>query len=123
MTKMHDDALVRPRTQSRTQMPRVEWFIANNEILKAKTFLEVLAVDHLSGQVVMLPQSAGAEAEYNEQYILWAGPIIIKETLTKSSPLLTDFTEMKDNDEKLHLTQKNVTIPYPFQIEMERTEK
>ena len=103
-----------------TVRTRVEWFIANNEILKAKTSLEILAVDHLTGKVVMPPQSAGAEAEYNEQYILWAGPIIIKQTLAKSSPLLSDFTDMQEESERMRLTEKDVTIPYPFQIQMER---
>lgn len=106
-----------------TVRTRVEWFIANNEILKAKTSLEILAVDHLSGQVVMPPQAAGAEAEYNEQYILWAGPIIIKETLTKSSPLLSDFTDMKEDGVNLSMREKDVTIPYPFRSQMERVKK
>ena len=103
-----------------TVRTRVEWFLANNEILKAKTSLEILAVDHLTGKVIMPPQVAGAEAEYNEQYILWAGPIIIKETLTKSQPLLSDFTGLQEESEGVRLTEKDVTIPYPFQIQVEK---
>ena len=103
-----------------TVRTRVEWFLANNEILKAKTSLEILAVDHLTGQVVMPPQAVGAEAEYNEQYILWAGPIIIKETLTKSQPLLSDFADLHENDDKVKLTEQDVIIPYPFQRQMEK---
>ena len=101
-----------------TVRTRVEWFIANNEILKAKTSLEILAVDHLTGRVVMSPQTAGAEAEYNEQYILWAGPIIIKETLTKSQPLLSDFS-LGGDDNTAEPLAKDVSIPYPFQIQVE----
>ncbi|EKD34864.1 MAG: Adhesin MafA2 [uncultured bacterium] len=103
-----------------TVRSRVEWFIANNEILRAKTSLEVLAVDHLSGRVVIAPQSTGAEAEYNEQYILWAGPIMIKETLTKSEPLLSDFA-LEEDEKSAEPLVKDVSIPYPFQIQMERT--
>ncbi len=103
-----------------TVRSRVEWFIANNEILKAKTSLEVLAVDHLSGEVVMAPQSAGAEAEYNEQYILWAGPIYIKETLTRAQPLLSDFTDMSESKGITELAEKSVAVPYPFQDQMKK---
>ena len=103
-----------------TVRTRVEWFIANNEILKAKTSMEILAVDHLSGRVIMAPQSAGAESEYNEQYILWAGPIIIKETLIKSQPLLSDFADLGDEGENAGPTEQNVAIPYPFQNQVEK---
>jgi hypothetical protein len=74
-----------------TVRSRAEWFVANNEILRAKTSIEVLAVDHLTGHLIMLPKSAGAEAEYNEQFILCAGPALIKQTLQKIKPLLSDF--------------------------------
>lgn len=101
-----------------TVRSRVEWFLANNEILQAKTSLEILAVDHLSGAVVMAPQSTGAEAEYNEQYIFWAGPIFIKETLTKSQPLLSDFTDLSESKGITELAEKSVTVPYPFQYQI-----
>jgi hypothetical protein len=103
-----------------TVRTRVEWFLANNEILKAKTSLEILAVDHLTGEVVMVPQSAGAEAEYNEQYILWAGPVMIKETLIRSQPLLSDFADLRDNQGGIELTEQDVMIPYPFKLQLEK---
>lgn len=106
-----------------TVRTRVEWFIANNEILRAKTSMEILAVDHLSGRVIMAPQSAGAESEYNEQYILWAGPIIIKETLMKSQPLLSDFSNLQEDGEGVELAEQDVTIPYPFKLQMEKINK
>lgn len=101
-----------------TVRTRVDWFLANNEILRAKTSLEVLAIDHLSGQTVMAPQTAGAETEYNEQYILWAGPIMIRKTLKKADPLLSDFTSLTGQDVKASATEPNAEqsepIPYPF---------
>lgn len=103
-----------------TVRSRVEWFIANNEILRAKTSLEVLAVDHLSGNLVLPPKSAGAEAEYNEQYLLWAGPVMIKQTLQKTRPLLSDFGDLRENDETIMEAEQNVAIPYPFQNQMEK---
>jgi hypothetical protein len=103
-----------------TVRTRVDWYLANNEILKAKTSLEVLAVDHITGNLIMAPQSAGAEAEYNEQYILWAGPIMIKETLTKAQPLLTDFTDLRNESESLGEMEKDMSIPFPFQRQVKR---
>ncbi len=50
-----------------TVRTRVDWFLANNEILRAKTSLEVMAVDHLTGKLLLAPQNAWCEAEYNEQ--------------------------------------------------------
>lgn len=90
---------------------RVDWFLANNEILKAKTSVEVIAVDHLSGKLIMRPQAAGTEAEYNEQYVFWAGPVIIKKTLKDSGPLMCDFTDLSGSDTK----EQDAPIPYPFQ--------
>lgn len=107
-----------------TVRSRVEWFIANNEILRAKTALEVLAVDHTSGALVMPPQSAGAEAEYNEQYLFWAGPILIKQTLQRSQPLLSDFVDLGEMEETAGLGSTgeiNLSIPYPFQHQVERS--
>ena len=103
-----------------TVRSRVEWFIANNEILRAKTAMEVLAVDHLSGILIMPPKSAGAEAEYNEQYIFWAGPVMIKQTLQKTKHLLSDFSDLGDNDETIMEGEQNVAIPYPFQLQVEK---
>jgi len=48
-----------------TVRTRVDWLLANNEILQARTALEILAVDHKTGRIVMPPQDVGAEAEYN----------------------------------------------------------
>jgi hypothetical protein len=66
--------------------------LSSNFPLRAKTALEAMAIEHLTGQLVMPPQSASVEAEYNEQYILWAGPIIITKFLHDSEPLLADFS-------------------------------
>ena len=106
-----------------TVRSRVEWFIANNEILRAKTTLEIMAVEHDSGKLVVPPQSAGAEAEYNEQYLFWAGPILIKQTLNKSQPLLSDFVDLGEIDETAALggmAEKDMAIPYPFQHQLDK---
>ncbi|MCB2217807.1 hypothetical protein [Desulfofustis glycolicus] len=101
-----------------TVRTRIEWFLANNEILQARTSLEVMAVDHQTGKLVMPPQSAGAETEYNEQYILWAGPVTIRKYLKDGDPLLADFTDLReqqDGFEARGIKEQHVDVPYPFQ--------
>ncbi|AGF79745.1 hypothetical protein UWK_03218 [Desulfocapsa sulfexigens DSM 10523] len=103
-----------------TVRTRIEWFLANNEILRAKTALEVMAIDHLSGQLVMVPQSASVEAEYNEQYILWAGPIMITKYLHASEPLLSDFTDLNLETGSADYPEQNGDVPYPFQHQIDK---
>jgi hypothetical protein len=72
----------------------------------------------------MPPRSAGAEAEYNEQYLFWAGPILIKQTLRRSQPLLSDFVDLGEMEETAGLRSMgeiNLAIPYPFQHQVERS--
>lgn len=106
-----------------TVRSRIEWFLANNEILQAKTAMEVMAVDHLTGQIVMQPQSASMEAEYNEQYVLWAGPIIITKVLKKSKPLLSDFTDIQEKIDSPDFSEQNEEIQYPFQHQLNKSNK
>ena len=103
-----------------TVRTRVDWFLANNEILRAKTAIEVMAVDHLSGKLVMPPQSASVEAEYNEQYILWAGPVMIRKYLKKSEPLLSDFTDVEAKRNSVDYPEQDEAIPYPFRHQLEQ---
>ncbi len=103
-----------------TVRTRVDWFLANNEILRAKTAIEVMAVDHLSGKLLMPPQSASVEAEYNEQYILWAGPIMIRKYLKKSEPLLSDFTDVEAKQNPVDYPEQDEAIPYPFRHQLEQ---
>lgn len=93
---------------------RTDWFIANNEILQAKTSLEVLAINHQSGKLIMPPQSVFSSAEYNEQYILWMGPIMIKKFLMDTDPLLSDFTDLRTKGVTEKFPEQDGAIPYPF---------
>ncbi len=104
-----------------TVRTRVDWFLANNEILRAKTNLEIMAIDHQSGQLVMQPQSAASEAEYNEQYVLWAGPVTIKKYLKPGEGLLSDFKDLEGR--KVMIAEMQVQhekVPYPFSYELEQ---
>lgn len=94
---------------------RVDWFVANNEILRAKTGLEIFAVDTKSGAILMSPQSAVAEAEYNEQYVLWAGPVSIRKSVKKGEPLLADFSDAQPHQTKMLSAEKEVPVPVPFE--------
>ncbi len=106
-----------------TVRTRVDWFLANNEILRAKAALEIMAVDHLTGELVMPPQSASVEAEYNEQYLLWAGPIMITKHLKKASPLLTDYTDLQEFSVEPEYSDQNGPIEYPFKYQYEKWKK
>ncbi len=103
-----------------TVRTRVDWFLANNEILKAKTALEVMAIDHKTGKLVMPPQTAGSEAEYNEQYVLWIGPIIIKKFVKPSGPLLCDFTDLQPRNSTYEMSEQDGEIQYPFRHQIEK---
>lgn len=104
-----------------TVRTRIEWFLANNEILRAKTALEVMAVEHDSGKLMMKPQASSIEAEYNEQYILWMGPIIITKYLHESSPLLSDFTDLGMKKKPVEMQAQNEEIPYPFKYQLNQS--
>jgi hypothetical protein len=98
-----------------TVRTRVDWFLANNEILQARTALEILAVDHKTGRIVMPPQDVGAEAEYNEQYLVWVGPFWAKKFMSKTEPPLCDFSDLPDN--KIHRkisAMEDEPIQFPF---------
>jgi hypothetical protein len=103
-----------------TVRTRVEWFLANNEILRAKTAIEVMAIDHFSGELVMRPQAASVEAEYNEQYILWAGPVKITKYLKESERLLSDFTDIHVTVDPSDFPEQDVSLPYPFRHQIEK---
>jgi len=73
-----------------TVYTRVDWFLANNEILRARMAIDIMAVEHDNGVMVMTPRRAAMEAEYNEQYVLWAGPVSITKSINEFKPL-ADF--------------------------------
>ncbi len=98
-----------------TVYTRVDWLLANNEILRAKTSMEVFAVKTENGEVVMPPQSVDAEAEYNEQYVLWAGPISIRKSVSPAAPLLTTFIDVEKGNSGSLKNSQNVEPEIPFE--------
>jgi len=77
-----------------TVRSRNDWHIFNQERLLAKTAMEIFAVDLRSRKLLIKPQTSSYEAEYVEQYALWAGPIQTIKTVKSSTPLLVDFSDM-----------------------------
>mgnify|MGYP001156525074 CR=1 FL=1 len=106
-----------------TAYTRVDWLLTNNEILRAKTSLEILAVDRSTGSLIMAPQSASTESIYDEQYVLWVGPFNIKKSLKTADPLLTDYTnldhEKKEGRNPLPVTRVEQS-PYPFRYRLDQ---
>jgi len=85
--------------------------------------LEVMAVDHWTGSLLMPPQSASVESEYNEQYVLWAGPVRIGKSLKKAEPILSDFTDLRKNTTETLSISQEIQAPYPFQHHIEQSKK
>ncbi len=100
---------------------RVDWYLANNEILKARTALEVMAVEHRTGKLVMPPQDVGAEAEYNEQYVIWVGPFLARKTMRKTEPPLCDFSDLATEKFPPKIsTEEDESIEYPFRYSIQK---
>jgi len=53
---------------------RTDYLFYNQERLRARTALEVVVVRQIDGVVTLPPQRGAAEAEWEEDYILWTGP-------------------------------------------------
>ncbi len=45
---------------------------------------------------------------------------MIKQTLQKTKPLLSDFGDLGENEETIMEAEQNVAIPYPFQNQVEK---
>lgn len=93
---------------------RHDWHLANQESLIAKTALEMTAIDRRTGQVIVSPQTTSFEAEYNEQYILWAGPVQKMKELRRSEPLLADFKDMNSPSEVTRYETPNIPVHASF---------
>jgi hypothetical protein len=72
---------------------RFDAYAYNKETVRAETAIEMMAFDK-RGKMIMRPCSANEEAEYNERYILWAGPFITDKRTKKGEGLLVDFKDI-----------------------------
>ena len=77
---------------------RTDWHLVNEESLVAKTAIELSAICRHTGKVMILPQTSAYEAEYSEEYYLWAGPFKTTKKLRSSDSLLVDFRDLTPQD-------------------------
>ncbi|MCL2340438.1 MAG: adhesin [Proteobacteria bacterium] len=105
-----------------TVYTRVDWLLANNEILRARMSIDIMAVSHDSGVMVMAPRRSAMEAEYDEQYILWAGPVSIKKSINNFVPLADTIPDDSDKEWPAAKRRVSETPPRPFQDRSEQGE-
>lgn len=73
---------------------RKDWLVKNGEILKAKTAMELAAINRKTGEVVVSPQVSSYEAEYKEDFSFWVGPYKTSKDIKESDGLLADYTTL-----------------------------
>lgn len=73
---------------------REDWLVKNAEVLRAKTAMELAAIDRRTGQVLIPPQVSSYEAEYREDFAFWMGPHKKGKSIQKSDGLLSDYTTL-----------------------------
>jgi len=54
---------------------RTDYLVYNQERLRARTALEIVAVQASDGLVVLPPRRGAAEAVWEENYVVWTGPV------------------------------------------------
>jgi hypothetical protein len=74
---------------------RGEFYVYNNERLKAITKLEAFAVDRKTRAIRMIPQVSSFESAYQEDYMFWVGPLKQYKTVKQSEGLLVDFSDVQ----------------------------
>jgi hypothetical protein len=74
---------------------RSDFYVYNEENVKAETSFEVSAYDR-KGKLIMNPTTANREARYKERYIAWAGPFATEETLHEGKGLMVDFSDLPE---------------------------
>lgn len=72
---------------------RFDAMVYNNETVKAETSFEIMAFDR-EGKNVLRPQQASKEAQYQEHYLMWVGPLETKETVRDGQGLLVNFKDV-----------------------------
>lgn len=96
-----------------TVRSRFDAYLYNNETVKAETALEMTAYDR-TGKVIMRPRSANSEAKYAEHYLLWAGPVVTRETVDKGQGLLVDFADVDGTKTNYNTGKPAVEVLHPL---------
>ena len=72
---------------------RTELHLLNQEKLAAETKLEYFAVDK-NNNLLISPKSSSYSADYQENYLLWTGPIAKNKNIKEAEKLLVDFSDV-----------------------------
>ena len=72
---------------------RTELQLLNQEKLAAETKLEYFAVDK-NNNLLISPKSSSYSADYQENYLLWTGPIAKNKNIKEAEKLLVDFSDV-----------------------------
>ena len=75
---------------------RFDAYIYNRETVKAETALEMFAFNR-EGNIILRPTSSNYQAEYDEKFLLWAGPFQSDQEVTEGEGLLVDFSEVTND--------------------------
>ncbi len=73
---------------------REDWLVKNAEVLRAKTAMELAAIDRRTGEILIPPQVSSYEAEYREDFAFWMGPHKTVKSIKQSDGLLSDYTTL-----------------------------
>ena len=71
---------------------RTDLVVYNNESVKAETSIEMFATNR-KGRIIMRPTVGNVQGSYKEEYVLWAGPFVVKRGTSRGEGLLDDFTD------------------------------
>lgn len=88
---------------------RFDTYLFNRESATVETSIEMFARDR-SGNIIMRPIYGNNEAKYDENYILWSGPFLTRETVRKGKGLLVDFSDVDGN--QANYKQETVRTTY-----------
>ncbi|MBQ9600787.1 MAG: hypothetical protein IJR46_02130, partial [Neisseriaceae bacterium] len=90
---------------------RTEFHLYNAESLKSQTKIEYFAIDKMTQKVVVKPTVSAFESQYKENYVLWTGPFKTVKTVQMAEPLLVDFADLVDDENKAnHSGSKKSTV-------------
>jgi len=70
---------------------RTDWLVYNKEILKAKTTIELMAVDRNTNEVIIEPTSSSYEATYEEDFYFWVGPVKTSAVIEQSESIFDKY--------------------------------
>jgi hypothetical protein len=91
----------------------------NNELVKAETGIEIMAVDKKTGKTILSPRNANMEALYKEHYLFWMGPLESNKVVRQGEGLLVDFSQVDGSKKKYDVEKKTgmrVLPPYDEEI-------